>query len=657
MEQFDMSVKTKTIMAFSVMMTAMTALLLACPNGAAAASAEDQLFFREQEQQQGREQREAIPADECVKIEQAAPEKARVEPLKARKLLVFSRAWGYAHTSIPYGKAAIEVMTEKTGAFEATFSDDASFFEKESLARFDAVVFNNTNNEIFLPEKYDSLSAEEKRKVDATDARLKRNLVEYLKSGKGLAVMHAGVASFRKWPEFGEIIGARFDNHPWNSGSKVILKVEDPVHPVAQAFVDAPTLEIADEIYQLKENYSRDKVRVLLSLDMDRTTITPQQKKAIHREDNDFAISYVKSYGQGRVFYCALGHMHELFWNPVVLEHLLDGIQFALGDLKGDTTPSSRVGETRADEGFYWKEEKDSIALMNHDQVVWKLNFDRKLGKAYFHPVALPDGVPLTWLNPPDHPWHRALWFNWKYINGINYWETGPDMGLTDLHVGRCRLKEDFSAEVELTLDYHPKGKPVVLREKRVLNITAPCMDDSSDASYSIEWNSTFKALGKDIVFDRTPPPGKPGGKSWGGYAGMSVRVAAETSGWSILDSEGRKNLECHGKPSRWISCSFVLRATGKEAGIVIFDHPENLNHPSPSFVILTEEIPFVYFSPAHLFHKPYTVNAGEKLTLRYGILVHSQRMEDREDLDKLWKNYWGLKKAGGTSRKYRGER
>jgi type 1 glutamine amidotransferase len=75
-------------------------------------------------------------------------------------------------------------------------------------------------------------------------------------------------------------------------------------------------------------------------VDPARSQITPEQKKLIHRADMDFAMTWVKTYGKGRVFYCALGHQHELFWNPVVLQHYLDGIQFALGDLKADPTPS-----------------------------------------------------------------------------------------------------------------------------------------------------------------------------------------------------------------------------------------------------------------------------------------------------------------------------
>ncbi|HEX2970768.1 MAG TPA: ThuA domain-containing protein, partial [Tepidisphaeraceae bacterium] len=182
----------------------------------------------------------AAPADptpsEVAQITAAAPSQPRVKPQKPRKLLVFSISWGYVHDSIPYGKKALEILARKTGAFEAVISDDPTLFEADNLKQFDAIFFNNTNNEIFLPENFAQLPADQQAQAVARDQRLKANLVEYLRSGHGLAVIHAGVASFRQWPEFGTIIGARFTNHPWGSGSTVTLKVDEPTHPLAQAF-------------------------------------------------------------------------------------------------------------------------------------------------------------------------------------------------------------------------------------------------------------------------------------------------------------------------------------------------------------------------------------------------------------------------------------
>ena len=277
-----------------------------------------------------------VPDPEVRLIQNALPASPQVNPERPRKVLVFSRAWGYKHSSIPYGDIAFEMMGKKTKAFQAVVTYDLNPFESEQLSTFDAVVLNNTNNEIFLPEDFKDLSADQKERALRKDARLKKNLREFIAGGKGLAVIHAGIASFREWPEFGEIMGARFDNHPWNAGSTVTLRVEEPEHPVTHCF-GAEHFQITDEIYQFKGNYSRKHVRTLLSIDTERTDMN--KGNAIHRTDGDFGMSWVKPYGQGRIFYCALGHQHDIFWNPHVLRHYLAGIQFALGDLEADAMP------------------------------------------------------------------------------------------------------------------------------------------------------------------------------------------------------------------------------------------------------------------------------------------------------------------------------
>jgi type 1 glutamine amidotransferase len=284
----------------------------------------------------------APSAEEIAKMRAAMPEKARVPAQQPRRLLVFSRSWGYKHTARPYGAKAFEIMAQRTGAFEAVVTDDDSLFEPQNLKTFDAVVLNNTNEEIFLPEDFAKLPPDQQAKARQRDEMLKDSLAGFIRNGGGLAVIHAGVASFAGWPEFGEIVGARFDNHPWGAGSTVVLRIEEPDHPLTAAFRE-PYFIVTDEIYQVKEPYSRANLRVLISVDPVRTKITPEQKRLIHRQDMDFAMTWIKSYGRGRVFYCALGHQHELFWNPIVLQHYLDGFQFVLGDLKADATPSGKM--------------------------------------------------------------------------------------------------------------------------------------------------------------------------------------------------------------------------------------------------------------------------------------------------------------------------
>ena len=143
---------------------------------------------------------------------------------------------------------------------------------------------------------------------------------------------------------------------------------------------------------------------------------------------------------------------------------------------------------------FQWKQTDATLALLNRDRVVWQFNFAKDAPKPYFHPVALADGTELTWLSPPDHPWHRSLWFAWKEINGVNYWEedpaTGKSQGRTEIVAVKASPAPDFFAKIEVDLAYHPPDQPPVLTEHRVLTISAP----DAGGGYAINWQATFRA-------------------------------------------------------------------------------------------------------------------------------------------------------------------
>ncbi|MHC4621072.1 MAG: DUF6807 family protein, partial [Planctomycetota bacterium] len=151
-----------------------------------------------------------------------------------------------------------------------------------------------------------------------------------------------------------------------------------------------------------------------------------------------------------------------------------------------------------------------------------------------------------------------------------------------------------------------------MLTERRTLTVSTP--DDSG--CYYIDWLSVFTAGGNDVLLDRTPILGERNGKSYGGYAGLSLRMAEHTRDWQFLGSEGPLEPESRGSKARWVDFTGKV-AEGRLAGVAVFDHPDNPRHPSSWW--LSGSMP--YFSPAILFHKPYTLPAGKTLTLRYRIL------------------------------------
>ncbi len=135
------------------------------------------------------------------------------------------------------------------------------------------------------------------------------------------------------------MIGGYFKFH-WNYPTPITVKIDDPTNPINAAF-KGQSFNAIDEVYTFAhDSFSRTNVRVLTSVDY--STMSPCDKglESNMRPDNDYAISYIKREGQGRVFYQALGHHESIYYNnPAMLEHIQAGIQYALGDLKADDTP------------------------------------------------------------------------------------------------------------------------------------------------------------------------------------------------------------------------------------------------------------------------------------------------------------------------------
>lgn len=271
-------------------------------------------------------------------LKQILPKEATAKPTQPRRLLIYNFTRGVYHDeAIAWATRALELMGEKTGAFTTTTSVDAGVFTPERLREFDAVVMNNTMLNVFGPPEVE-------------EARM-RALVEFVRGGKGLV----GIHSASVWEkdsasptevEFRQLIGGRFRNHPWES-EPASIRVEDPAHPLNAAWAGKTTLPLPwlDELFQFDPPYSRDKVRVLVSLDLSETTDKGQ------RPDKDYPLAWIQTCGKGRSFYSALGHNKNAFSDPAFLRLLQDGVRFAVGDLPSDTTPVPQP-KTDLEKGF-----------------------------------------------------------------------------------------------------------------------------------------------------------------------------------------------------------------------------------------------------------------------------------------------------------------
>jgi uncharacterized protein len=222
----------------------------------------------------------------------------------APRVLYLTHSAGFKHDVLPLTEEVMRDLGKRSGAFDATVTQDCSLISAPSLKNYAAVVFFTTGE---LP----------------MDEAQKKALVEFVRSGRGFVGIHSATDTFYKWSEYLELVGGYFDGHPWHQ--EVTLRVEDRTHP-ATAHLPA-TFAIRDEIYQFRD-WARDRVHVLLSLDPGSVDLS---KKGVHRSDKDFAVAWTREFGKGRVFYTALGHEAAVWQDPRFQQHLAGGIRWATG--------------------------------------------------------------------------------------------------------------------------------------------------------------------------------------------------------------------------------------------------------------------------------------------------------------------------------------
>lgn len=357
------------------------------------------------------------PAD-VEKMMAALPATAPAKPAKPRKVLVLCRCAGFVHSCIPLAAKTIEALGEKTGAWTTTVSYDASVITPENLKQYDAVFLNNTTG-FFLDDA-----------DPAVTASRKKALLDFVRSGKGLAGIHAASDSYHQsskgpefvsmvaigifgatdqnddktvdaqemnaladkwfdtidtahagkvsvqdfragfprllfstrgarrsgpatppapktgpdpqvgtWPDFNRLIGGYFKYH-WFDPQHIVYKIDDPASPLTAMF--AGGFEINDETYTFGiKSWSRENLHVLTSIDYSKMSEADKLKEEYPREDHDYGLSWVRREGKGRVFYSAHGHSERVYAISPMLEHVLAGVQYAVGDLKVNDAPSA----------------------------------------------------------------------------------------------------------------------------------------------------------------------------------------------------------------------------------------------------------------------------------------------------------------------------
>ncbi len=264
-----------------------------------------------------------ISADERQKVDAAIPRQPLAKPKKARKLLILDvcPAGGFYHTSIAHGDLMLQLIGKYTGAYEPVFDNNLDNLKYPRIKQYDAVFLNSVVGPVFAdPEVLDGL-------------------VRYVREGGGVAGLHGTTFSSQDVREFGELMGAQEGPHQYN-GEPGTLKIDDPDSPLTKHF-GGKGFSMIDEFYHFPPTgpYTREKLRVLLSVDADKTDLSKWQI----RPDKDYGMVWIKAFGKGRVFNSVLGHRPEFYMMPNLVKLMLGGIQFVLGDLDADTTPSARL--------------------------------------------------------------------------------------------------------------------------------------------------------------------------------------------------------------------------------------------------------------------------------------------------------------------------
>ncbi len=221
-------------------------------------------------------------------------------PLAARaehasdRILYCTHSAGYRHESLPLSRRILKQLGETSGAFVLDATEDVGELNQTNLQRYAAVMFFTTGE---LPMNDVGKAA----------------LLAFVRSGRGFLGVHSATDTFYDWADYGQLIGGYFDGHPWHE--TVRIKAER-AEPLVAAL--APSFEIADEIYQIRDFDERGS-HVLLRLDETSVDLT---KDDVHRQSYGWPLAWTRSYGRGSVFYTALGH-EEAVWRDTRYQRML----------------------------------------------------------------------------------------------------------------------------------------------------------------------------------------------------------------------------------------------------------------------------------------------------------------------------------------------
>lgn len=290
----------------------------------------------------------AITPEWQAAMEKIAPSKAMCAPKKERTVLVFSLITGFDHKVAPKTAAIVKMLGTKTGAWKVVESNDIEQFMPETLKAYDAVVLNNNcptgkDRDIFrdvlinLVDKYGAKYKElPLAEREAKAKALLISLLNYVENGGGLIALHGAIANFNSDERFSALLGGSFDFHP--AAQEVTLNPVDASHPLTKCF-EGKSFIHKDEPYLFTRAYTKMNFKPLLEMDMAKIKT---DKRLAKLPPMKRYTAWIKRQGKGHVFYCSPSHFPASYDQPALLQFLLGGIQYALGDLDCDDAPITK---------------------------------------------------------------------------------------------------------------------------------------------------------------------------------------------------------------------------------------------------------------------------------------------------------------------------
>lgn len=260
--------------------------------------------------------------------------------MRSRKVLAVGDVHrkAYQHDAVSHAMATIFNLGHKSGLFDTYIRTDIQLLTKHPITFAETGIVPHAGGNVAnykTLNDFDAVFFYGAGELELTEQQ-KADFISFIRDdGKGFIGCHTAIHAFHSWPEYGEMIGGYFADHPWTTFDAPII-VEDSTFPAMNAFPQQ--FVTRDEIYEVKE-FSRERVRVLARLDETKIDLNNPR---VHRTDGDFAVAWARNYGKGRVFYSTFGHTRESWDDPRMQTMWMEAIKWCTGLSRADATPRPR---------------------------------------------------------------------------------------------------------------------------------------------------------------------------------------------------------------------------------------------------------------------------------------------------------------------------